>query len=398
MHSRDWRYFLQWSVAINAFRLPIAMTPLGFLLATSGTHGYAAGGLVVTAAIVGEIAAVVLSSVMARRGWHDIGLGITTWFSVLTATVAALAVLLELPIGVIALSAFALGCTGAMGLGGYRGLLAAVIAPEGVERAFTYDSILNEVNFLLGPIIVALVAAVFGARYVLFSLVVSGLIALITTATLVVRTPRIAAPSGQPTSRDATLDPPLRARLWLWIASGTEGALEGIVVVIAPVLLSRAHHSATLAGPFLGVLAGGSLIGGLIYARIQRRYRLPAPITRFQIFLLALAILLGVLGLVHGTVTRFLVVTLFGLFIAPTNSVRAIGVTETSSRALQPLRFAILYGTYSVGWAGSSALFAFGINRVTPNFLLLVVAGIGALVAISLRLGRLPIEGVATEQ
>jgi MFS family permease len=372
------------------------MTPLGFLLATASTHGYPAGGLVVTAAIVGEIAAVALSSIMARRGWHDIGLGVTTWFSVLTALIAAVAVLVKLPLGVIALSAFALGCAGAMGLGGYRGLLAAVIAPDGVERAFTYDSILNEVNFLLGPVIIAIVAATVGARYVLFSLVISGAVALIATATLVARTPRIEAPSAEIASGGSVSDPPLRARLWLWIASGTEGALEGIVVVIAPVLLTQSHHSATLAGPFLGVLAGGSLIGGLLYARLQQRFRLPTPITRFQVFLLALAVLLGVLALVPSTPAQFVVVTAFGLFIAPTNSVRAIGVTETSARSLQPLRFAILYGTYSVGWASSSVLFALGINRVSPGHLLLIVAGVGALVALGLRIGRLPVDGLVT--
>jgi MFS family permease len=294
-----------------AARLPQAMAPLAVLLLVRGaTHSYAAAGLAVGAyALANATCAPVQGRLVDRLG--------RAW------------VLVPSALGMAALLA---GLTASASAGGHAGLLvvlsglAGALAPPVApavralfgevfedpvlrERAYAVDSILQEVAWATGPLVVAVVIAIASA-----STAVMLLAALYVIGTfLFVRSPLARDRGREPTvvkRRSALASADLRALL---APIALMGVGLGAVEVGLPALALHAG-SRPASGLFLTLWSVGSMVGGLWYG--ARAWR-PTLVHRYRGLMVLAVALTAPLILARSVPAGIVGSLLAGLTIAP---------------------------------------------------------------------------------
>jgi MFS family permease len=310
-------------------RLPQAMAPLAVLLLVRGaTHSYAAAGLAVGAyAFANAGCAPVQGRLVDRIGrtWVLVpsALGMAALLTSLTASASSGG-----PAGLLVVLS---GLTGALAppvAPAVRALFGEVFeTPEVRERAYALDSVLQEVAWATGPLLVALVITIASA-----GIAVMLLAALYVLGTfLFVRSPLARDPERtrvRSERRSALASADLRALL---APIALMGVGLGAVEVGLPALALHAG-SRPASGLFLTVWSVGSMVGGLWYgSRVWR----PTLVHRYRGLMLLAVALTAPLILARSVPAGVVGSLLAGLTIAPVISCQyaLVGRSTTAGNA-----------------------------------------------------------------
>lgn len=352
-------------------RLPIGMSTLLFVLVVqAGTGSYGAAGLATAAnAALTAVTAPTLGR-LADRGRPVAVLASTgvAQAALLGALVVALRGDLAVPL-VIALA----GLAGAVNppIGAVTRVVLPRLAPDpqAVQTAFALDAISVELTFVVGPMVVGIVAAVldpYAATILAAAITAAGALAL-ATAPAVRSAYAVPGPVGPPPGgrrrrgrrrrgrrRGERRRGPLRARGMVVVlaVAGLEAAAYGVMEVAIP---AHADHlgQAESAGALVAVWSAGSIVGGLWYS--GRTFRTP-PHRQYAILMCANVLGFGSLLLATDLPSLGVLLFLAGLVISPTTAVEYALVTALAPPGTETEAFTWSGSAVYLGFAGGSAL------------------------------------------
>jgi MFS family permease len=363
-------------------RLPLAMLSIGLLVhAKHLTGSFAAAGVVDGAyALSLGVGGPLLGRLVDRRGQTTV---LLVSASAAAAVLGALALLpAGTPVGALVALAAALGLasppTGACMRTLFSGLLGD---PGALRSAYAVDATAVELTWILGPPLALGVGALWSSGGALAS---AGSVLFVSTAFF----------ATQPASRSWRPEPgafrapggALRtpAMRTLVIALTGAGWVFG-AVQIAVAAATDALGSTAAAGPLLGIWGVGSLIGGLLAARLGGGARSAAGLS-----LVLGALALGHLSLVAtaGSIAAMAVVLLLaGMAIAPTYATVHAMVDGAAPPGTATEAFAWLATAIAIGAAAGAATAGALAESAGPAsaFALAGGAGLVAMLATALR-------------
>ena len=248
---------LAWSIVA---RIPIGMAALALVLLVRGAGaGYGQAGLVAAAyAIAVAIGAPYGGRQVDRRGPRLVLRRRAVLFPGLFGLVAVLGQI-GAPIAAIAIAAAAAGLTFAPVGSALRSIWPTVVGADGARTAYALDAALQEVVFVGGPLLVAILAIISPVAAVAGAAVIG---AVGTYAFSRLPPVRDAGPAEQPHSARfgalSAVGVRTIALLSLWLGLGF-GAVE-----IAVPAFAEAEGNRALAGVALAGFSAGSLVGGLL--------------------------------------------------------------------------------------------------------------------------------------
>ena len=223
-----------------------------------------------------------------------------------------------------------------------------------LAAAYSLESVLIELIFIVGPMVVALLVALVNAQSaVAFSALCGGAGTLLFLRAQALRTWRI-----EPRAHSSFLGP---------LAQRGFAALVGIVlcfsiafglmeVAITAYAAERGH--AALAGLLLGLMSAGSAVGGLAYG--ARHWH--APLARqFSLALALMGLGLGVLALDWTTWIFGLLSVVAGIVMAPALIIQSMLVAKTARAE---------HATEAFTWSTSALLAGVGIGLAAGGILL----------------------------
>lgn len=358
-------------------RLPMGMIGLALLLLVRESGGsYTAAGLVSGAYFVATaVGAPIAGRLVDRRGQAGILLRRAIVFPALLGAVCALA-LVDAPLALIAT------CSAGAGLflppvgSALRALWPRLFTDAELRAAaYALEASLQEITFIVGPLLVALLTALASP---IVALVVAAVVGAVGTGLVATAEPvrdwrpeeerHSASILGALESRGVVTIIGLSACLGLGFG-GTEVGFPAF---------AEGHGGAELGSVPLALFAGGSLVGGLIAGAIVTMS--PLRLLRVSALVLALGLALPLLGwsLTSMAVLAFVA----GLPIAPVvmsayGLVDAVATRGTAAEAFAWITTAVFAG-FSVGMAlGGALIDALGVKA---SFVLGAAAvGLGAL-------------------
>jgi len=371
-------------VASTVSRLTPGMMALAIVLLLRGAgYSYAAAGLVTSAHSIGVgIGAPVQGRLADRLGQARLLVPDAVLYASGTIALALLATR-GVPVAVPVLVAVAV-VTGLFlpPVTACSRVLLSRLFPTGREReaAFAVSSIAVELGFVVGPLAAAAISARSGGGT---AVAVAGTIAMIGAlgyaATGAARAvpPRVHAVGVGGALRSAGI------RVMV-LAFGCIAVVFGVIDIVVPAVAELAG-TANAAGRLLASIAGGSLLGGLVYGARSWPGTLPQ---RLRVLVVVMTVGLALLPLALGSLTTF-GVALFvgGLFLAPTTIcafqlIDDLALVGTQTEAQSWTQSAVVFGV-AVGAALSGA----AVDVRGPALALLAGAGCVALGALVINVG-----------
>jgi predicted MFS family arabinose efflux permease len=357
-------------------RLPLGMLPLGnVLLIRHAGESYAVVGVVVAAvSIANGISSPLIGRLIDRAGLTRVLLPLAVLFPISIIVLVALADRHAAPL-VLAASAAASGVTlpplGAC----VRSLWPTMLpSPDLKETAFALEASMQEVSFVLGPVLVGAIAATTSPA---IGMLTAGALSCVGTIWFALTRPAQAASrnvhEGPRSRRGALASHGVRTVILACIALGIAfGAVEVTMPAFAEVHATRAEGSLILT-----CFALGSLIGGFWAGTRAAPLR---PELRFAGMLALLGCALIPPLVAPSLLVMCAIMIVAGMPIAPAvgasyGLVDRLAVAGTSTEAFAWLTTAIVAGM-SIGTAVSGVLVAHG----GPTWAL-AIAGPGPLVA-----------------
>jgi hypothetical protein len=302
-------------------RLPLSMLGIGSVVLVEQTYGgYGlAGAVAATVALSQALTAPLLGRVIDR-----VGQAVVLLPALLVHVVGLVGLLLaagaRAPAWVLVVTAFLAGGALPPISACVRARWAALLTRQGrsgeLQTAFAFEAVVDELVFILGPVLVISLAVAFSPTVGLGSA-----LAFVVVGTLAFSAARGSDPGprevviGAPRHLSAIRSPGLRVVVAVFLCVG---ALFGSVEVVM-VAFAAERQVPGAAGLLLGCVAGGSLISGLVYGGLTFRSSVDE---RFRIALLLLAT--GMVPLVPlaasdvGAGAMVPVAVLAGLAISPT--------------------------------------------------------------------------------
>lgn len=364
-------------------RLGYGVVSLSLILSlTAATGSLSGGGLLTTlfatvSVLLGPARAALVDRWGARRGLPALAVPFS-------ATLFALAAAVREPAAPLWLLAVLTGAAGSLcpPLGPTMRALWDALTPDEslLQRAFSLDTVAEELIFLSGPLIVVAVHPVTG-------LVLSG--ALIGCGTLAM----VASPAARLLAPRHRTAPSVTLRLFgaagagvrraAYAAAGTGiclGCLDLYVIAFA----DRQHHPSAV-GWILAAQSAGSALGGLLYGRVS--WRLPAA-ARLPGLLLVLAVLLAVTAAAPAVTVLGVCVAAAGTLMSPILSTAYLAAAGDAPEGAVTRATTWVNSAVNAGSSAGGALAALLIARVPLPlcFLLAAVPPLGA--ALAIRAGR----------
>lgn len=370
---------LAFSSAALVGRLPIAMLGIGTVLLVADRRGsYALAGLVSAAYAVGVAGlGPVLSRLVDRHGQRTV----LPWALLVSAcgvlglvaasgTGAPVAVLLACAAVMSAASSQLGSCA--------RARWSSVLAdrPAEVPRAYAWEAVVDEVVFVLGPLVVVLCATVDPAVGLLAALAVgaAGTLAFVGLRATAPPVHRVAGERHPSALSSAGLRTLTSSMLCVGVLFGT--------VEVSMVAFAQERGSSGGGGMLLALVAGGSAASGLVYGTLHWR---AAPHRRY---LLALGFLAaGLLPLLLATSVPLMApaAVLAGVTISPA-LIGAFGLVEDLvPAAARTEGFSWLNSGLGIGVAGGFAVSGAVAESAGARTAFLVALG-GALAAATVAL------------
>jgi MFS family permease len=373
------------SVAGLVARLPMSMHALSIVLAVTLSGGsYALAGVAAGLATGAHaVASPVQARIADRLGQARMLVPLLIAHGV--ALVALMAVVAraaagELPFGLLAAAALLTGATfpqiGALVRARWAGLDAVA---GRLHTAYAWESALDEVAFVLGPIVVVVLATNVHPAAGLAAVLILTLSGGFVFASLRATEPPIRPPvtSGH---RDRM---PMVTLTWTVAAFVFMGAIFG-TVELSTVAVAEEAGATAAAGPALAVFAAGSLIAGLASGTIHWKV---SSRRRFVVGQAALAAAVLPLAFAGNLALLFAAIFVAGFAIAPTliagfSMVQAVVPASRVTEGLAWASTAITVGA-AAGAAGAGPI----IDRIGGSDTYFVAFGCGVLAALACLVG-----------
>lgn len=266
-------------------------------------------------------------------------------------------------------------------------------SPELLRKGLSLDAVVEELLYLAGPAAAGLALAVItpgAALFVPAGLVVIG--GLLFVCTPVVGAMKRHDPDLPAATRGRSLL--LRPRfIGILLPVLVAGVVSGTISVAMPVVLAE-HGGSTAAGIALGLFAGGSALGGLLYGSLT----VPGSSAR-QLVVLATALLVtfSLTALATGFLAVSIVLAVAGLFFSPVMIVAYVAAHAAGGTHQQNAATTWVNTGHNIGGAAGSALAGVLIQASgTPTAILAIGIAALLLLATSAVLARVPaVSGAA---
>jgi predicted MFS family arabinose efflux permease len=351
-------------------RAPNGMSSLAMLLLVSPRHGYGHAGVVVGTyvAVIG-ICAPLSTRLCARLGLRRVLLTMACGYF---AAMVALAAAADGPyVGLLA-CAVAAGVSQPPIVAIVRGLWSRLFPPEQVPAMYGLEATAQELVFVVGPALVAVIAAVAGARV---AVLVTGVLALIGTTGLV-GSPLVTDAPASSGARRRVLD----RRLAVLVALGLTCTVAFNMVDIGVIAFMSGRHAGASSGIALSLWGAGSMVGGLLFGAARRT----ADNRGVALSVIGVAIGVALLAASPGRVGLVVVLFAGGAAIAPAFArlygLVAEGVPESgTAEAFAWLGVGFLAGASLGAAAGGFTVEAFG-----PRVTFLLAAALPAAFAVAM--------------
>ncbi|HVB27664.1 MAG TPA: MFS transporter, partial [Mycobacteriales bacterium] len=343
-------------------RLPTGMTALAVVLAvTAGTGSYARAGLVSGTFVAGSgLAGPALGRAVDRVGRRRI---LLTCAAIFAVGLVGLALVVNEPLWLTLPVAFACGLAQPPLAVAVRSLWPELLEGPRLATMYALEATLQELVFIVGPALVAVLAAALGARITLGA---TGLLTVVGVAALVVSPAVRHRPGSSPAVRGLGA---MRSKVLRRLA------LSGLFLIgafamteVAVVAFVSGRHATAGAGVVLAVWSAGSLLGGLLFGAAGEAYR-TRPVAGM---LLAVAASLGVLAVAPGRFVLAVLLLAGGTTIAP-------AIARLNARVGEVGAGAEAFGWMTTGFlCGASAGSGLGgalVDTVGPRAVFLVAAG-----------------------
>jgi predicted MFS family arabinose efflux permease len=349
------RTFLSALLARSAYALVIL--PLFFAVqATSGsvaTAGIAVAGYGVTASFLAPLRARLID----RHGRRLVLLLLALGFGGFIAVMATGALLSWSGTVMVVLAALA----GAVAppIGPSMRVAWAELAPQPalLRKALSFDSVVEELLYLVGPAASGFALAAFAPGWVLLVpavLVIAGTV-LFVSSPAIRRDSAIGVPEAATVLRRPTLLGNPRF-LGLLMPAVVAGLLSGNLTIAVPAAFPGTSGVAA-AGIVLGLFAGGSAVGGLLFGAFPIAGR-----PRFQVILIALVLsglstVVGVtLGLAGSGFWMAAAIVATGLFFSPVMIVAYFGANDFGGDTRKTESTTWVNTSHNIGAAAGSAV------------------------------------------
>ena len=339
-------------VLMNLGYLPVAMRHLlVVLLGHHNTGSFAAAGAASAACGIGlALTAPVAGRLLRRLGDRPVLLA-----SGLGHLVALLGLAVATDPWVFVAFAAGAGLSSPPVMGSGRARLAVVVPAPALGRAYALNAVAQELLYVGGPLVVTLSLLATGPAGALLGFASVGTAALVATAFVIPRAPGDARRAAAPTP------PPGRATLRTLL--GTHLAYTtcmGAMWVLVPAFAAAVGHP-DQAGMLVAVWSAGSLVGGLLLARLGRP---GTPGAAYLGLLGTLAVTSLALPLPRTVAQMAVVLAVFGLGLAPWLAV----TDEILARATPAPRLAEAYGWLLTAGQLGTALGAATSGAVNDRF------------------------------
>ncbi|MDH6238390.1 MFS transporter [Cryobacterium sp. CG_9.6] len=225
-----------------------------------------------------------------------------------------------------------------------------------LKKGLSFDAVVEELLYLMGPAIAGLGLAFIApgpALLVPAALVIIGGLLFVATPTVGSMTPRTRA-TTEPGHEPKKIKPLIFEGRFvgLLLPALVVGAISGTLTVAVPVALAE-YGGSTAAGIALGLFAGGSALGGLLYGAL----RVPGSPAR-QLVVLAGALLVSssLLAFATGAVAVSSVLVVAGLFFSPVMIVAYVAAHSAGGQHRQNSATTWVNTSHNLGGAAGSAL------------------------------------------
>ncbi len=294
-------------------RMPYSMEGLGVVLLVSARTGsYAEAGVVAACAVLaGAVASPVLARLIDRYGQTLVmpaaGAGSTLGFGLLVLAVES-----GWPVGwTWAAAALGGACFPPYGSAVRARWAHAVQDRAQLTTAFAFEGVVDEIVFMVGPVVVTLLATGLHPAAGLVAAVTAGLVG----GLLLAAQRSTAPPHTRPADRTDGHQPLLWSRLApLCVVAAGLGCLFGSVEVVT-VAFAEESGNRGYAGWLLAVWALGSMLAGLVLGALPGPGR---PLRRLRLGAALLTVTVAVAALAPGPLLLGAVLLGSGLAIAPT--------------------------------------------------------------------------------
>ncbi len=366
-------------------RLPMSMMGIGIvLLVESATGSYATAGVVAGVFnLTQAFAAPLLARAVDRFGQSRVML------PAIGVHLAALALLLvtaeaDAPratvIGAAAVAGASMGSLGSLTRARWSFVLAGHEREAALlHTAYSVESILDEVVYLTGPILVSVLATrlapVYGLVAAALAVGVGGTVLLVQRRTEPPAT-GVRQPSGAGLLRAPGL---IVLLLGMLCAGGVFGSVEVLAVAFAD-----EQHQLGSAGWVLACFAFGSLLAGLVYGAVQWT---AGPGRRFLVAVLLLAVGVTPLLLVAGLPQLAVIIFVAGFTISPM-IISGMGLVQelmAGSRLTEGLT--LVGSAVGIGVSAGAAAAGAAVDAVGAESAFAVTVGAGACGAVIVLLG-----------
>ncbi len=225
---------------------------------------------------------------------------------------------------------------------------------EDRRTAFALDAVTIELNFTVGPAIMAAILATYGTTAAFCTAIVVSIAAIV----IFVASPALGYFRREPPIERHLLGPLTEPRLWLLFATTFGFAMTiGLLEVGYPAYATTLLAAPALGGVLLGVSSLGSATGGALYGGMHFK----APVERQYAAAMALIVLPLFLHAVVGPLALFVVVVLAaGALIAPTIAAQSVLVSR-----LAPAH----YATEAFTWSSTSIISGLGLGMALGGHL-----------------------------
>lgn len=375
----------RFSGAAFVARMPIAMDGLGIVLlvvAENGSYGLA-GAISATFALVNAGSAPVISRLIDRHGQRRV---LAPAVALHSAGLALFVVLVSVgaPTWTLFLSAAVAGLFGPSIGSLVRARWGHVLGPgPRLSTAYAFESVLDELIFVVGPLVVTVLATRIVPAAGLLTAIV---LVLVGTAALLSDRASEPPPAAHDVEHPSALRSP--GLLTLMVVMAFVGGVFGSVEISA-VAFADEYGQRVLAGPLLACYAGGSMLSGVVFGAVRWQVSI-----RRRLLLGATVMTATVTALPWTQSAAVLAVLLFlaGVGIAPTliscfSLVERMVPAGTVTEGLTWVTTGLIIGFSVATWLSGRLVDGPGVSTA---FLVAPVSGLCAMVVCGLTYRRLP--------
>lgn len=227
---------------------------------------------------------------------------------------------------------------------------------DGPQRktAYAVDSVSIEVNFTVGPAVVALLLATAGARAAFACAVCMTVVAVLAFW----RSPAFKYWQREPLARRHLLGPLTDVRLLIVFACNFGLTFSFGVLEVTYAGFASAAGTVALAGLLIGLNSIGSAAGGLLYGALHLRMPL---VRQFAISLALLAVMIGLHSLMRAPWLMALLALASGLMIAPALTVQTLLISR-----MAPAK----YATEAFTWSSTFIVSGIGAGTAVAGWMI----------------------------